>query len=160
MNCNFTRVRLHCRKGSYQSIRQGAWFGETSPLGSKWFYQIKVWNSKVHIILQCSILAVFWDMSTSVQNRDPSNFFVGKKHNCRICQSAVGSPTFPMRKSEITKIPPHMEKHRNACKSGFYGLERILLRKLAVLKLTVRGTMVRYAVCNTWCYCLGSHTVP
>ena len=32
-----SRVRWHFCKGSYQSIRQGVWIRETSPLGSKWY---------------------------------------------------------------------------------------------------------------------------
>ena len=43
------RVRLHCCKGYYQSIRQDVWFGETSRFGSSWeYYTITRWWVCIH----------------------------------------------------------------------------------------------------------------
>ena len=50
-----TRVRQHFCKGSYQSIRQCVWFGETSPFGSKWYKDMQ----RVQDILRCKLCKTF-----------------------------------------------------------------------------------------------------
>ena len=71
-----------------------------------------------------------------------------KGHHCINAQSCYRGPVCSQKVVKIAEVM------REDC--GGYAQGAMAIRAPSELKMTVRGTMVRSEVCNSWCFCLES----